>query len=70
MEIQAAVGILGSAAAHPSKEHVKGTVLIGQYLKGTSDDGLKLGGMDINIKPFAYSDANYDPRYRSRLASI
>ena len=70
MEIQAAVGILGSAAAHPSKEHVKGTVLIGQYLKGTLDDGLKLGGMDINIKPFAYSDANYDPRYRSRLASI
>jgi len=66
-EIQAAVGILGSAAAFPSKEHVKGTVWLAQYLKGCLDDSIVFGGKDNEILLFGYSDASYLPRTKSRL---
>jgi hypothetical protein len=67
IEIQAAVGTLGSAAANPSKEHVKGVTHIGQYLKGTIGDGVTFGGSDKNVLLFGYCDASYEPRHRSRL---
>ena len=66
-EIAAAVGVLGQAAANPSKEHVKGTTHIGQYLKGTIEDGVTFGGQDHLIKLFGFCDANYNPRHKSRL---
>ena len=67
MEIAAGVGILGSAAASPSPEHVKGTINIGQYLKGALDDTVVFGGNDKEIYLFGYSDASYNPRTKSRL---
>jgi hypothetical protein len=66
-EISAATGILGSAAAKPSIEHVKGTKHIGQYLKGALGDSVILGGNDKEILLFGYSDASYLPRTKSRL---
>jgi hypothetical protein len=67
MEIAAGVGTLGSAAASPSPEHVKGTINIGQYLKGALDDTVVFGGNDKEIYLFGYSDASYNPRTKSRL---
>jgi len=67
LEIAAAVGMLGSAAASPSKEHIKGVIHIGQYLKGCINDNITFGGFDKEVLLFGYSDASYLPRTKSRL---
>jgi hypothetical protein len=66
-DIQTAIGILGSAAATPSKEHIKGVIHIGQYLKGCLDDCITFGGNDKEVLLFGYTDASYLPRTKSRL---
>jgi hypothetical protein len=66
-DILTAIGMLGSAAASPSAEHVKGVKYLGQYLKGTLDDSVTYGGNDKEVLLFGYCDASYLPRTKSRI---
>ena len=60
-DISTAVGMLGSAAANPTKAHLKGIEHLAGYLKGTQDLALVLGGDDTEVKLFGYTDASHLP---------
>ena len=60
-DISTAVGILGTAAANPTKAHLKGVEHLARYLKGTKDLALILGGDDQVVKLFGYTDASHLP---------
>jgi hypothetical protein len=66
-DILTAVGMLGSAAATPSEEHVKGVKHLGQYLKSVLGEGVTYGGSDKEVLLFGYCDASYLPRSKSRI---
>ena len=51
----AATSALGTAAALPSDEHIKGVQQVARYIKG-QENGMTLGGSEINL--FAMTDAN------------
>ena len=58
-DLLASLGMLGSAAADPSTAHIKGVHNLGQYLKGTTDYAITLGGSDPEVKLFGYTDASH-----------
>jgi hypothetical protein len=57
---------LGSSAADPTINHIRGVDYLGRYLKGTIDSHLVLGGNDKKIKLFGYCDASHLPNVDSK----
>ena len=60
-DLLTAVGMLGTVAANPTKAHYKGIEHLAQYLQGTKDLPLILGGDDKVVKLFGYTDASHLP---------
>jgi hypothetical protein len=58
-DILSAVNLLSSMSHHPTEAIYKGEKQLTQYINSTSDLGLELGGDDMEIKLFGYSDASY-----------
>ena len=65
-DILTAVGSIGSAAANPTVDHVRGADHIGRYLAATKDKGVVLGGLDTKVNLFGYSDASHLPHGDSK----
>jgi hypothetical protein len=65
-DILTAVGAIGSAAANPTVDHVRGADHIGRYLNTTKDKSVILGGLDTEVKLFGYSDASHLPHGDSK----
>jgi len=65
-DIATAVGILGSAAAKPTRAHLRGVNHLAKYLKSTKELELVLGGLDDEVKLFGYTDASHNPDKTSR----
>ena len=65
-DIATAVGILGSAAAKPTRAHLRGVNHLAKYLKSTKELELVLGGLDDEVNLFGYTDASHNPDKTSR----
>jgi transposase InsO family protein len=65
-DILIAASLIGSGSRNPSEILKKGERHLTEYLQGTQNLGLELGGDDNNIVLFGYSDASYLPHGDSR----
>ena len=65
-DIATAVGVLGSAAAKPTRAHLRGVNHLAKYLKSTKELELVLGGLDDEVNLFGYTDASHNPDKTSR----
>jgi hypothetical protein len=65
-DIATAVGILGSAAAKPTRAHLRGVNHLAKYLAQSKELELVLGGLDDNVILFGYTDASHNPDKTSR----
>ena len=54
-----ATNLLCTKAVNPPDVFIQGSVKLLKYLNETKSDSLKLGGTDMEIKLFAFSDASY-----------
>jgi hypothetical protein len=54
-DIATAVGIPGSAAAKPTRAHLRGDYYLAKYLKSTKEIELVLGGLDDEVNLFGYT---------------
>jgi len=64
-DILTAVSLIGSGSRNPSEILMKGEKHLTEYIQGTQNLGLELGG-DKKVTLFGYSDASYIPHGDSR----
>jgi transposase InsO family protein len=65
-DILTAASLIGSGSRNPSETLMKGEKHLTEYIQGSKNLGLELGGANKEIELFGYSDASYIPHGDSR----